>query len=75
MKEELKPKVKDLSQLLAEYEANPEKIKQDEQKRLENIEATKKARLEKGLEKEAIYQEEKKREQERKEQFAQNAQN
>ncbi|KAL4473219.1 hypothetical protein ABPG72_015600 [Tetrahymena utriculariae] len=71
MKEELKKLLKDFTQQLAEYESNPEKLKQDEQKRLQNQEATQKAREEKGKEKEKIFHEQKAKEQEMKEKFSQ----
>lgn len=48
MKEELKKLLKDFTKALADNESNPDKLKQDEQKRLQNQEATQKAREEKG---------------------------
>ena len=67
MKGELKKLLGDFPKRIAEYESNPEKIKEDEQKRLQNQEATQKAREEKGKEKEAIFLEQKQKEKQMKE--------
>lgn len=40
MKEELKKFLKDFPKYIAEHESNPDKLKEDEQKRLKNQEAT-----------------------------------
>ncbi|EGR33359.1 hypothetical protein IMG5_055010 [Ichthyophthirius multifiliis] len=70
LKGELTKVLKDLPKKIAQYENDPEKIKQNELLRQQNLQATQKARQEKGQEKELIFLEQRQKEMEMKQQFA-----